>query len=81
MKNHVKVYIEYYNLAPNSYIRCEICSSSAVDIHHIESRGMGGSKKKDNIENLIAVCRKCHERCHSDEIFNSSAKNIHLKNL
>jgi predicted restriction endonuclease len=32
-----------------------------VDIHHIEARGMGGSKHADRIENLMALCRKHHE--------------------
>ena len=32
----------------------------AVDIHHIEPRQAGGSKLKDTIENLMALCRKCH---------------------
>ena len=43
-----------------SYIPCEVCDSKAVDIHHIEARGMGGSKEADTIENLMALCRNCH---------------------
>jgi len=31
-----------------------------VDIHHIDCKGMGGSKQKDYIENLQALCRECH---------------------
>jgi len=27
----------------------EVCGDTAKDIHHIVSRGMGGSKLKDNI--------------------------------
>lgn len=42
------------------FIPCEVCGSSAKDIHHIEPRGMGGRKSKDVIENLMALCRKCH---------------------
>jgi len=37
--------------------RCEYCGKKAVDIHHIQSRGQGGS---NDINNLIALCRKCH---------------------
>ena len=44
----------------NDWIGCEICGGRAVDIHHIEARGQGGSKTKDTIENLMAVCRPCH---------------------
>lgn len=42
------------------FICCEVCQSKAVDIHHIEARGMGGSKTADTIENLMALCRECH---------------------
>jgi hypothetical protein len=42
------------------FIPCEVCHTQAVDIHHIEARGMGGTKKVDTIDNLIALCRECH---------------------
>lgn len=40
---------------------CEVCQAAANDIHHIQARGMGGSKTADRIENLMALCRKHHE--------------------
>ena len=60
MKNHTKIYLKYFNYGIEDYIACEVCDSKAVDIHHIEARGMGGSKTKDTIENLQALCRQCH---------------------
>ena len=62
MRKHTRIYLEYFNFDELDYIPCEVCSSPAQDIHHIEARGMGGSKLKDNIENLQAVCRACHIR-------------------
>ena len=44
------------------WIPCEVCNKQAVDIHHIEARGMGGSNERDTIENLMALCRDCHVR-------------------
>jgi hypothetical protein len=44
MKNHTKVYFKAFGYDTNSWIACEVCGATAVDIHHIESRGMGGSK-------------------------------------
>jgi hypothetical protein len=61
MKNHVKKYFEYFGYDKNSFIECEVCGAKAVDIHHIERRGMGGSKSADRIENIMALCRKHHE--------------------
>lgn len=46
----------------SDFIPCEVCGAKAVDIHHIHARGMGGSKEKDSIENLMALCRKCHNK-------------------
>jgi hypothetical protein len=60
---------------------CEICSRQAVDIHHIEARGMGGDPKgkKDVIENLMAVCRLCHEDYGDVPELKGKLKHIHLK--
>jgi len=60
VKNHTKVYLKGMGYSTTDFIACEVCGAQAQDIHHIESRGMGGSKMRDNIENLMALCRTCH---------------------
>jgi len=60
MKPHVKLYLNHFNYDVTSFIPCEICGKMANDIHHIHARGMGGTKKADNIENLMALCRNHH---------------------
>ena len=50
----------------------------AVDINHVEPRGMGGSKTKDYIENLTALCRKCHNRFEAKKI---SKEELRIKHL
>ena len=60
MKNHTKVYLKHFNFTQADWIPCEVCGTTAVDIHHIDCRGMGGSKEKDKIENLMELCRACH---------------------
>lgn len=60
MKKHVKVYLDHFGYDIACFIPCENCGKQAVDIHHIKARGMGGSKQMDVIENLQALCRKCH---------------------
>ncbi len=61
MKKHTKVYLDHFGYDKTDFIPCEVCGAQAVDIHHIEARGMGGSKHADRIENLMALCRKHHE--------------------
>jgi 5-methylcytosine-specific restriction endonuclease McrA len=60
MKNHTKVYLKGMGYDTTDFIPCEVCQAQAVDIHHIEARGMGGSKEADTIDNLMALCRHCH---------------------
>lgn len=58
---HKQVYFDAFDCTENTYIGCEICNKKAVDIHHIEARGMGGTKEPERIENLMALCRVCHD--------------------
>lgn len=60
MRKHTKIYFDYFGYTGQEFIACEVCGSKAVDIHHIDCRGMGSSKEKDTITNLMAVCRSCH---------------------
>ena len=60
MKKHTKIYLNHFGYTDTDYIPCEVCTKPAVDIHHIEARGMGGSRAADTIENLQALCRPCH---------------------
>jgi thymidine kinase len=60
MQLYIKKYMNHFDYVTAEEIICEACGRPAVDIHHITGRGKG----KDVIENLIALCRKCHERAH-----------------
>ena len=81
MKKHTKIYMDYFNYVLDDFIPCEICGTRANDIHHIENRGSGGSKSKDTIENLMALCRADHmyhgERKESLQML----KDIHRKKM
>lgn len=60
MRKHTKIYFDYFGYEKEDFVSCEVCGRRACDTHHIDCRGMGGSKEKDVIENLMAVCRECH---------------------
>jgi 5-methylcytosine-specific restriction endonuclease McrA len=83
MKKHVKTYMDYFGYVADDVILCEICGRRGQDIHHIHCRGMGGSGKKDEISNLMAVCRDCHikfgdKKQYIDYL--TDTHNQHLKN-
>ena len=81
MKKHTKIYFDHFNYSAGDFIPCEVCGSKAVDIHHIDARGMGGNPtgNKDVIENLMAVCRYCHIE-YGDKIQHKDyLKQVHSK--
>jgi hypothetical protein len=43
MKKHTKLYLQEMGYDETDWIPCEVCNRQAVDIHHIEARGMGGT--------------------------------------
>lgn len=40
------------------------CRRKSVDAHHIKAKGMGGSKAAHSKDNMILLCRKCHNLEH-----------------
>lgn len=78
MKKYVKTYLDYFGYDTSDTILCELCGAVAVDINHIDAKGMGGSKLKDNIENLMALCRKCHIDKGDKKQYKDLLKTVHL---
>ena len=67
MKKHVKNYFKHYGYVCQEEITCEKCGEPAVDIHHKIEKSICpkyGIKDFDDIDNLIALCRTCHEIAH-----------------
>jgi 5-methylcytosine-specific restriction endonuclease McrA len=81
MQKHTQIYLQGMGYKKTDFIPCEVCGSQAVDIHHIEARGMGGSKDKDTIENLMGCCRQCHIKYGDKKQYKEFLKEIHLKNI
>ena len=75
------VYFNHFGYDISSFIPCEVCGKTAVDIHHIECRGIGGSKASDNIENLMALCREDHIKYGDKKQFKEFLKCKHAEKL
>lgn len=63
MVKYKETYLDYFGYGEQDFIPCEACGKIAVDVHHISGRGKG----KDEINNLMALCRKHHNMAHNDK--------------
>ena len=77
MKKYTRTYLNYFGYDETDFIPCEVCNKQAVDIHHIQAKGIGGSKTKDNIENIMALCRECHIKYGDKKQYKDFLKQIH----
>jgi hypothetical protein len=79
MKSYTKVYMKYFGFDESDFIPCEICNSKGTDIHHLVPRSIAKAKM-NLIDNLMCLCRSCHDMCGL-RAFNDQAKLIHRKKL
>ena len=83
MEKHTKVYLKFFP-SHSGFYHCEICHTQATEIHHIKRRSEFGSKTKDQqdkIENLIALCRTCHDKAHANVFTKEYLTEVHLKTM
>lgn len=77
MRKHTKVYTDFFGYGVDSWMPCEVCGATAVDVHHISARGMGGRDSADEIENLMGVCRDCHIKYGDKKQYKDMLQDIH----
>lgn len=77
MQKHTKIYMDYFGYDISSWIACEICGGRGIDVHHIENRKSGGTKKEDTIENLMCLCRPHHVEFGDKKQYKDFLKNKH----
>ena len=75
------MYLNHFGYTGEDFIPCETCGARAVDIHHIEARGMGGTKKGDTIDNLMALCREHHLEYGDKKQYMQFLKDKHKQKL
>jgi hypothetical protein len=80
MKSYTKVYMKYFGYDISDWIPCEICGNKCTEIHHLEPRSRAKAKL-NLIDNLMGLCRRCHEDCGRSAAMNETAKLIHRKKL
>jgi len=68
--------MKHFGYGIDDFIPCEVDGKKAIDIHHLIFRSHGGM---NDIENLMALCRTCHEIAHDSRLYNEQLKQIHLK--
>ena len=61
MQSYTKVYLDEFGYDETDFIKCECCENKATEIHHILSRKKFKEYLND-IRNLMAICRDCHQK-------------------
>ena len=74
MQAHTRIYMKHFDYVVAEEVVCECCHRMAVDIHHINGRIGEGA---NDIKNLIALCRKCHNLAHDEKISKGELQYIH----
>ena len=70
MQRHTKLYFDAHNIdydeqtGWHDFIACKVCGMTAQDLHHIEKR-IKGVKRLDEPDNIIPLCRSCHDKAHA----------------
>lgn len=77
MKPWTKLYLDYFGYDTSDFICCEVCGGRGIDVHHIENRKSGGTKKEDTIENLMCLCRPHHVEFGDKKQYKDFLKNKH----
>jgi len=83
MPIHKTVYMREMGCGEDDVLVCETpnlvnsdCTHVASEIHHVKFRSAGG---KDILENLVAICKNCHDKAHGKNHGNKKMyKNIYL---
>jgi sarcosine oxidase delta subunit len=85
---YFQMYRTFFEIGEGEQYPCEYCESRPYgEVHHIDHKGMGGTGKEANetIEELMGLCRKCHNGAHvssgSKRITPEQFKEKHLKVL
>jgi len=81
MMRHTRIYMIFFDYGEQDYVPCTMCNKRSVDTHHLDRRGMGGSKEKDFIENLAGLCREHHIKAEAEPDFNEMVKFRHMKRV
>ena len=84
MKDYKKLFSRYWGISADDVPLCWGCNQAvAVDIHHIEPKRMGGVQQNrlNRIDNLFAVCWKCHTLAHKNKLVNEEFKKILLERI
>ena len=79
LKNNKKLFSDYWGYCESDIPLCGGCfKEPAVDIHHLDQKGMGGVKynRLNRIDNLFPVCRSCHTIAHKNKSINEKWKNV-----
>jgi 5-methylcytosine-specific restriction endonuclease McrA len=81
MQVYIENYCDFFNIGMDDKPLCEVCKSAfGVDFHHVIPRSHFGKKcknERDEVRNVMLLCRTCHEKAHDHIIPNYELQRVH----
>lgn len=78
MRPHTQLYMEHFGYDHVDETVCEITGNIIHDVHHIKFRGIGGTSKAENIENLMGLTTWIHEYAEKNGHLDWWFKLVHM---
>ena len=77
MKQHTKIYCDFFGYGEQSFIGCEVCGKEATGgIHHLVFKSRS-TVNPDRIENIMALCSEHHRQAHDSTLSVERLQQIH----
>lgn len=64
MGNYKTKWLKRHGYGIDDRVPCAECGAEAIEIHHIKFRSHCNKQERDKDENLIPLCRSCHNKKH-----------------
>lgn len=78
MQIYTKTYFKAFGIAETDFVACECCEGRSTEIHHLLGRK---GELLNDIRNLMAICRTCHDDYGQIKVFVVYLLKIHRRRM
>lgn len=64
MQKYKRDWLKRHGYGIDDKVPCQECGGVACDLHHVKFRSHCSKEEVDKDDNLIPLCRECHNKYH-----------------